>query len=310
MNRSQIKDEIFKIIPWTLSIYEKHPILLTIIKVIVVGLPAIILAYVTIDLDKPLLFQVEIKSILVSHPLWVVGLLSFGLLSSIIITLISHFLLAFRDKYILTTKDLISLLSAIGRVVGEKMKCFGIYAKRMQSATDANEIFNNIAKPEEQIRHLIRNLYLVLRECLNDDIKIVLAKMKDCRPIEWQAYMPPDVHPDIAILDDKKGQSLFSYCAREKREKVITNIAQHLEKPLKQQIYMPSTMPGDDEGSIICYPIIYDHDNKVIFCLSIKTLIPKIITVSFKKKYERIMNEFIKRIQLEYSLVLIKNKVI
>jgi hypothetical protein len=307
IDRTRVKEAIFRAIAGCTSWHGRHPILLAVLRTLFVGGPALILSYAMINLAKDLPYQKELRAVLASRPIWVVVLVCWTLLSNTTIQILGGLLSSFRDRNFLKTYDLLALLRSVDRVVGLKLERFGDYCRNMPSVVAASRVFYDITQPEKQIDYLVKNLYTLLVSLTKDDtLKLVLARMENDTPIRWQSFMPDDVHPDDAILNGKQKKSLFSHCARRKEPLVIPDIGAHLKgKPATYQ-YLPSDLPGENQGSIVCYPLRHDHTGKVVFALSLKSDRVNFIGHNFERKYTPIVKEFIKRINLEHSLELIK----
>jgi len=309
MNKTKFKQLLFKIISWIISVREDRPIFFGFLKVVFVGIPAFILAYATLELGSPLLWQQPLREALKTHPGLVFACLGWTILSSIIIQALSSLITIFEDRNLPKVQELMALLTALDRVVGIKMERFGKYSKSVTADIGGDTAFRAITKPDAQIDYLIKNLFILLTSLTKDEtLKIVLARMENTRPINWTSFMPDDVHPDDSILRNEKEQSLFSHCAKAKNPIIISDIANHLEKAKKLILYLRSDLPGENEGSIICFPVHHDHSGKVIYCLSIKSQKPHLICERFNKKYGFMVQEFIKRINLEHSLEIIKER--
>lgn len=312
MNTADVKESVFTCISRSIAFKESHPIFFGICKIVFVGLPAFVLAYATIKLSKELPWQIHLRAFLESSPAAVFTCLGWTVISGVIVQSTSTLITAFQDRNHLRAYELLALLSALDRVVGLKLERFGNYSKTVDSSVAGNTAFHEITKPKVQIDYLIHNLFILLATMKKDDsLKIVLARMENGLPVEWVSFMPDDAHPDDAILECKQRKSLFSHCAKNKHPIVIPDIKKHLESvPKEQQHFLPSDLPGENEGSIACFPILHDHSGSaIIYTLSIKSQKRKVIGESFKAKYGFMVNKFITRIKLEYSLNIIKARV-
>jgi hypothetical protein len=310
MNKTRAKEYVFTSISRCIGFRENHPIFFGICKIFFVGAPAFVLSYATLKLSKDLPFQIPLRAFLETHPAAVFTCLGWTVISGIIVQTTSTLLTSFQDRNHLKAYELMALLSALDRVVGFKLERFGKYSKGVTASVAGNTAFREITKPEDQIDYLIRNLFMLLATLTKDEtLKIVLARMENDLPVEWVSFMPDDVHPDDGVLQCKQRKSLFSHCAKKKHPVVIPDIEHHLEHlPKDQQHYLASDLPGENEGSIVCFPILHDHSGNVIYALSVKSQKRKVIGESFKRKYGFMVKEFITRIKLEYSLSIIKSR--
>lgn len=307
--RKKISRSFSKII----VIIEKHRKTLIALKGFIVGTPTAILGYSTLKFGKMLPLQNEILNYFQEHPFILFIVIIWPIISSIVLSIITDWFERLIEPSKIKQLHLTALISALDNVVGKKMNRFGEYAKKMQNNNmKKEEIFEKITQPDIQIEHLILNLHNLISLLTNDQsIKIVLAEIKDSIPIEYKCFMPNDIIPPLNLTNGDAKNSFFHYCASERKTVFISDIEKHLNKnkntKRKANNYVPSRNSDDNIGSIICYPVIHEHLNKVIYVISFKSKVVNLFNEKFKKDHSFFVDEFIKRLTLEYSLFYLKN---
>jgi hypothetical protein len=208
----------------------------------------------------------------------------------------------------LTYEGLLHLKEALEKIVQFKAERFETESGHLlTNKTNPADVFKAITKPDQQIAHIAHALYGFLDAITKDiefKVRIIQTDNKGS-PVAWYTYAPSNRPPntDIAVL--RQHDSSISTCLRNKKIFIVEDIKEAANKPGGREYVMAHTDPTDEVGSLICYPIY----QKQIKCY------PLVLLVSankpyFKKNkkdlYRWILDQFALRIQLEYSLVLLK----
>jgi hypothetical protein len=208
----------------------------------------------------------------------------------------------------LTYEGLLRLKEALEKIVQFKAERFENESSHLLTGkTNPADVFKAITKPDQQIAHIAHALYGFLDAITKDiefKVRIIQTDNKG-NPAAWYTYAPSNRPPntDVAVL--QQHDSSVSTCLRNKKIFIVEDIKGAASKPGGREYVMAHSDPADEVGSLICYPIY----QKQIKCY------PLVLLVSankpfFKKNrkdlYRWILDQFALRIQLEYSLVLLK----
>ncbi|MDZ4201924.1 MAG: hypothetical protein U1C96_07250 [Gallionella sp.] len=208
----------------------------------------------------------------------------------------------------LTYEGLLHLKEALEKIVQFKADRFETESNGLLSNSSTPEaIFKAITKPDQQIAHIAYALHGFL-EAITEDIefkvRIIQADNRG-KPIAWYTYAPSNLPPNTEISVLQHHDSSVSTCLRNKKIFIVENIKEAANKSGGREYVMSHSDPEDEVGSLICYPIF----QKQIKCY------PLVLAVSANKPYFKrskkliykwILDQFVLRIQLEYSLVLLK----
>lgn len=210
------------------------------------------------------------------------------------------------------TKTLVS----VNRVVGSKLeRCSKVATGISDEDRSIGEIFDEIARPEEQIRELIEEASaLVVSISDRQHLRFVLVAVEDGVPIEPVAYSPKTNRPKKSNVISR--DSFFSYVAKTGAFQVIEDLERYHTKKSKlnrreAEKRFPISYHAENDsvpcGSICGFPIFHCHLDQVVYVLTVMDDEPKAVTGAYKDTYGPILNHFFDRILLEHSIKVIKN---
>lgn len=308
MIREKLKRGLRAIVGGLSRFGDNHAKTTLALKSILIGWSAIVLGYVNLKLNKPLWLQDEIRAYLSDHWGFVGVMLSWPLVASLFVSWSSDVLAAFRDANEITSEAWYTVIKAINDVVGLKTKRFGQFARTMRGMT-RGAAFEEITQPDKQMEALMVNLHHVLVQLSGDkSLRLVLARMESDIPVAGYIFEPKDAVPPSDLFTKNAKKTLFHSCAVARNTIVIPDIGKELQRKGKQRRYVPSDVASDNEGSIMCHPLIHPYCNQVLYCLSVKSEYRNRVNADFYRKYLFIVESFAKRILLEASLDMIKKE--
>lgn len=289
---------------------DKRPKTTFAIKSMFMGWSAIFLGYVSIRLEKPLMWQGDLRGWLADRPIIVGIMLAWPMGTSFLMSWVSDLFDAYRKYNTLTCESWHTFVKLLNDVVGEKTKRFGRFARNMAAGTKQADAFMSITQPDAQIEHLVRNLRQLLVILTGDhSLRVVLAPIDDGVPQLDPIFEPKNSVPPTDLFGRDARRTLFAKCAVERRAIVLPDIAAELKRKGKKRRYVASSIPEDNYGSIMCQPIVHPYCDRVLFCLSVKSERKGFINDDFRKRYLLMVDSFAERILLEASLGMIRNGV-
>jgi hypothetical protein len=210
----------------------------------------------------------------------------------------------------LNYEGLLHLKESLEKIVQFKTDRFetesGNFIKGTFSSAD---VFKAITKPDQQIAHIAHALHGFLEAITKDiefKIRIIQTDSNEI-PFAWYTYAPSNLPPNTEISVLKHHDSSVSACLRSKKIFIVEDIKEAANKSGGREYVLSHSDPADEVGSLICYPIY----QKQIKCY------PLVLAISANKPYFKrnkkllykwILDQFALRIQLEYSLVLLKER--
>jgi hypothetical protein len=207
----------------------------------------------------------------------------------------------------LTLKGSLALIEAFSSIVNVKSARFDDTVKSIKrSAQDYNGeyIFNEITKPEQQILYTIHVLQVFLESILKDvEVDVRLVEVKDKKAHGWYGYAPTKNPPKTHISELRDSDSALAFCAKTSRMVVIPDIRKESKKLLHRKYKM---LNPEEVGSVICYPIYHAPSNCHPFVVTIRANKPNLFNPEKKEFYKWLLGQFSQRIQLEYTLSLLK----
>jgi hypothetical protein len=227
-----------------------------------------------------------------------------------LILAIARFILHRADGNALTAFWLTRLNAAIDRVVGCKAKRFEDCAATTGGQLPVATAFCLITQPGTQIGELVRGICEFFNAVgpANEDrlIRVILAEMENGKIKEIPFQFPEDerVRTPMPVLNDSR--STLQTALRTGEIVVIQSIAAEMKKKRGEQRYASAGNEADDNGSLICFPIIYTKTGEIPFIVSIHCDEDGYFKDAKKGVYQHTLERFSLRIQLEYSLMLLK----
>lgn len=204
-----------------------------------------------------------------------------------------------------------TILVIMDNIVGSKEQRFSKEFKRIKGAqnVEASDVFRNITQPEKQINELVFGIYsafdVLVRGTEKYILKVNIATILDEKVCDINFHYPNN-HPVRSDPEDlNQKDSAITNAIKSKQPVIIDSILEESRKP-KKRFAVTDPSRADEDGSLICYPVVYDPTKQVIFVVSIHVDQPYVFKTRFKSSYETVMKAFVLRIKLEYSLMALK----
>jgi hypothetical protein len=279
-------------------------------------LPTIILAYLSYRFatNQPP-EQVQLKEFFDGNHIALISLFAapFGL--NLLFTFYEWFAKYLNEREVnyFPSVQLATTISCLNIIVGRKLERFGRVCKTILSnAKTQAEAFEVITQPDEQISEIVAQLWGAMTQLTGlKELKLVLVEADASGKLSYGYHMPTNKKPHDSVLVSEK--SLFHQIAKEQKFYCIDDIAAHAakldaasaKKKKKLEWFQPT--PGQTPvGSIVGFPIVHKHLNRVIYVVTLKSDQPKALTKSCEAIYGEMWQVFADRITLEYSLKEIK----
>jgi hypothetical protein len=124
-------------------------------------------------------------------------------------------------------------------------------------------------------------------------------------PVGWYAFAPENEPPktDITVLQNQ--DSSVSICLKRKSIFVVEDIKMASEKQGRREYVMSHQDPSDEIGSLVCYPVYHKQTKCYPFVLAVSANKPYFMNQR-KELYKWILDPYVLRLQLEYSLLVLK----
>jgi hypothetical protein len=205
------------------------------------------------------------------------------------------------------------MLHSLGSVVGSKSTRFleALKQELQNPVHDASLVFETISQPEQQMRELMLNLYLVFESLLKQDgqpraqLKVNLAVIQDNKIVDIKYHYPYD-HPVRSTIDSLNNpRSAIQTAIREKRLVVIESIRDAGEKH-DGNFFVTDKSRQEEDGSLLCYPVDLRPLADVAFVVSVCYHQRASFRKRFTQSYKEILEPFALRLKLEYSLLGLK----
>jgi len=213
----------------------------------------------------------------------------------------------------LNIDSLLMVAAAIDNVVGSKSKRFAAHASNHHNLS-RDKAFEDITQPTKQIAEITRavcDLFNALRtEKKRSLIRVVLATLDEQGQINGlPVYYPQDepVRSTIEALNNPA--SAIRTAARSRRIVIIESIGNEFKKPKEKRKFVDTGNEEDNEGSLICYPVVYGSGKHVPYVISIHCDVAGYFKEAFRDLYEHTLQRFALRLSLEHSLFIIKENI-
>lgn len=213
----------------------------------------------------------------------------------------------------LNVDGLLHLMATLNRIVGCKATRFEKHINDIQNGRGLakDNIFCVLTQPTTQIAELVRGI-CELFNALNTKepklIRVILVEVKNGNISQIPIHYPEDepVRSTIQALNHPNSSILTAY---RKREMVIVeDIKAEADKVDGEGKSFIATSGTQRDGSIICFPIFYRTNDVVPFVISIHCDQRGYFKKEYADVYEATLQHFALRLCLEYSLLLIKEK--
>ncbi|GAB1720274.1 MAG: hypothetical protein NTAFB09_20050 [Nitrosospira sp.] len=207
---------------------------------------------------------------------------------------------------------LLSLIGALDAIVGLKGRRFGDHVKNMDTL-NKESLFCDITQPREQLADIVRAIWQLFdnaktRESRNL-IRVVCVEMTAGKITDIPLYFPLDEIVKASVEDLNNPSSALMTAFKTKKILIISDIAAELKKPETKRRYAAVGNSKDDSGSIICYPISHNPTRQIPFVVSIHCDEPNYFKPEFAEIYRLNLERFELRMSLEYSLMVIKERI-
>lgn len=208
----------------------------------------------------------------------------------------------------LNVSGLLALLASLDQVVGVKNNRF---EKHLSDDKLTKETaFEVITDPMAQISEIVRSICDFFNATRNAKskplIRVTLAVMKGRKITDLPVFFPTDepIRSSIASLNSPK--SAIVTAAKTKQLVLISDISKELALPESKKRFVDTGNDVDNVGSIICYPI--RTGSGVSYVVSIHCEEPGYFKNEFKDLYEHSLQRFALRMNVEHSLLMMKEK--
>lgn len=231
---------------------------------------------------------------------------------------VSRLIFAFIKEYskpnsCVTSDEILAIVSAVDSVVDSKNHRFLEATKRSnREKWDAQQTFNEITKPEQQIALLVYAIQGVFEFVYNQEvqIKVGLMEIVDDRPTEWFAFAPKDLPPRTGPQDLSTKSSAIMRALESGGLVIVGSIKKELQKSSKRDRKCVKGRSDDNNGSLMAIPIYCPNTRQAIYVLSIKADIANTFLKDEAERYRWIFQAiFFKRIILEHHLLLMRRGV-
>lgn len=208
----------------------------------------------------------------------------------------------------LTTEGLLALKESLEKIVQYKAQRFESECARINPNGQLTEasVFQAITRPDQQIIFIAHALNGFLEAITKDiDFKVRLIKIENHLPVGWYTYAPDNEPPKTEITVLQNQDSSVSICLRKKSLFVVEDIEAAAVKQGGREYVMSHQDPSDEIGSLVCYPVYHKQTRCYPFILAVSANKPFFMNHK-KELYKWIFDQFALRLQLEYSLLVLK----
>jgi hypothetical protein len=210
----------------------------------------------------------------------------------------------------LNVDGLLALLTSLDAVVAKKNKRFSDHVRKSDQLTKETA-FENITEPFSQIEEIIREICSFFNATRTNNkkslIRVSMAVFENNKIVNIPIYFPYDepIRSSLPRLNQKN--SAFQTAYKNKRMLLISDVQKELKKQPDKRKFAETENEVDNIGSIICYPIV-TIDQTVPFVVSIHCDDPGYFKDEYRDIYEHSLMRFSLRINIEYNLLLLKEK--
>ena len=295
--------------------------IVNILQAVICGVfPLIFFTFFSIDgFHDGLINKYEWLKKLDNHVLGIIVIcLILNALPAVVSPLISTF--STKSKSFVGIEGLMALIKAFESVVTAKYKRFELAHKSFLTKSDKNaeSIFFEITKPDQQIAILVETLHLLTKEVARQQIKgiqdgqikVRLIQVQDNKLIDYVHWAPENFDPYTPVSKLQETESTAFLCLKNKRMILIQDVEKELTQNKRK--YVPTHEGAADEfdidkGSLVCYPVYFD--NHVEFVLCISSNIPYFFRDHLKSIYKFVLDQFSARMKIEIALIKLKKMI-
>lgn len=207
------------------------------------------------------------------------------------------------------------LLRALDNIVGAKEQRFSNHLKALRASSSPAvpaSVFSFITQPGQQLNELILGIYSTVDSLLRAQetskyvLKVNLAVIDQNQNIKDIHFHYPSNHPvRSSLLALNSTNSAIKTAVRTQKIVVLESI--HVESArTKPRFVVTDQSRAEEDGSLICYPVIYEPMGAVVFVISIHIDQPGTFKQRFVGSYVELLKPFALRIKLEYALLALK----
>ena len=206
-------------------------------------------------------------------------------------------------------ESLLTLIAALDGVVGAKLNRFADYF-RNRSGLNKEMAFCAITQPEKQIEELIRGVCEFFNAAQpvkqRQLIRVVLAVLEKGEVTALPIFFPQDEAVRATVEELNKPRSAIQLSAKSKKILIIDDVAKEVKKPESKRRYAVAESEEDHRGSLLCYPVVFNHTREVPFVISIHCEKEGFFKHDQAELYALCLQRFAIRLCLEYSLQQLK----
>jgi hypothetical protein len=207
------------------------------------------------------------------------------------------------------------LLVALDNIVGAKEQRFSrhlLSSIKSGVQADSGAVFQAITQPTQQLNELVHGIYSCIDSLLRSQLtgkyvlKVNLAAVDSNGNVSNIFFHYPSNHPVRSKLDDlNKPNSTIKNAIRTRKIVVLESILLESRKSKARFVVSDDSRAGED-GSLFCYPIVYDALASVVFVVSGHVDRPGVFKSKFASSYGELLKPFALRMKLEYALMALK----
>jgi hypothetical protein len=216
-----------------------------------------------------------------------------------------------------TAVDLSTVLAILRRIVGAKAERFSNALRRFENEPEkakAKAIFQTITKPNDQLQVIVAGIYQFFEAtrpahfAIADlNVRVALARMGSQHVESIDVFFPSGQQPRSKISELQREECGFSRAKAAGKIIVVEDFVAE-QKTSRNSCYVVTDQRRmDEEGSMICYPVIDRGANNVSYVISVCAAKAKYFKRSESEYYGEILEHFAQRIFLEHCLKSLKS---
>lgn len=124
---------------------------------------------------------------------------------------------------------------------------------------------------------------------------------------KWLYFAPQSLPPRTPLSALKHPDSTICACIKRRDIVIIEDTLKESKKQKGRAFLSTNPEDSDDEGSIICYPVIQPVSDNIVYVLSVYVNKKGYFTTKKKALYKKVFEHFALRMRLENSLTQLKH---
>jgi len=247
----------------------------------------------------------SLETVLHAHPVIAYG---FPFAWIYLCTLLYGLIDTLAKKKKLDIDSLVFLHRLLETIVESKAHRFGDYAKQLRGKTrPANQIFNQITQPEQQIALQVQGIHSFFSYLYPDvGIRVGLASIENDIPTEWFYWVPENKPPHTPIESLQSEHSTLVTCLRRRDMMIVEDTQAEARKENGGCFIHTREGVKDAECSLICYPVIDGYTSTISYVVNLATDRKDVLLEKNRDLYQWMFGHFALRMCLEHSLLTIK----